>query len=381
MVFRKVLHSLRQLRMNYYARRFLAENYKQRINFPIQIDQAFPSKRLGKRVHLLVEREDLYGRAFFIESLGADVIRGVPPDIRDDDIALCFGYSALLQHAEELYRKDFKNVLFIEAGFLRSVHLDNSGSIYDQAICFFVDDLGFHFDSTVPIRLEVMMNDRSLELSQAELMRARALRQKIVETRLTKYNDQPLTLPLGEKRTKRVLVIEQARNDWAVVKSKGSRRSFDSLLQAALDENPTAEILVKVHPDSLDGKRGGMGRSYYGRLKGGGRITIIKEKVNPFVLLESVDEVYVFSSMLGFEAALMGKPVHVFGRPCYAGWGFTRDRQTFPRRTRHRSLDEAVFFIYFAYQKYKNLQGEWCSPEDAVDILLSLRERFAAERG
>jgi capsular polysaccharide export protein len=281
----------------------------------------------------------------------------------------------------DIYRKGFQKVLFVEAGFLRSVLLDNSGSIYDQAICFFVDDLGFHFDATVTTRLEVMMNDPSLELTPAELLRAQALRQKIVETRLTKYNDQAMTLTLGEKRTKRVLVIEQARNDWAVVKSKGSRSSFDSLLQSALDENPTAEILVKVHPDSLDGKRGGMNRSYYGRLKGGGRIRIIKEKVNPFALLESVDEVYVFSSMLGFEAALMGKPVHVFGRPCYAGWGVTRDRQTFTRRTRHRSLDEIVFFIYFVYQKYKNLQGEWCPPEEAVQILLSLREKFAAQRG
>ena len=88
---------------------------------------------------------------------------------------------------------------------------------------------------------------------------------------------------------------------------------------------------------------------------------------------------YVFSSMLGFEAALMGKDVHVFGKPCYAGWGFTRDRHAVPRRDRHRSLDELVHFIYFAYQYHKDLEGQWCEPEAAVDILLALRERYMAE--
>ena len=150
------------------------------------------------------------------------------------------------------------------------------------------------------------------------------------------------------------------------------------MLRAAIDENPGAEILVKVHPDTLDGKRGGLRRSYFGRLQDDARITIIREKVNPFALLETVDRVYVFSSMLGFEALLMGKEVHVFGGPCYAGWGLTHDRRSFPRRTRRRTLDELVYAVYFAYQKYKNLAGEWCSPEEAVGILLDLREQYRA---
>jgi len=378
-VIRKAFSVLRGWQDRRHARRLLAENLARRRHAPLSIEQLFPAAGTARRILLLVERDELYGRSFFLESLGAPIVRGIPPQTRPDDVAICFGYTALERHAVRLRASGITNLLFLEAGFLRGVVLDNSCSVYDQAICFFVDDLGFHFDPTAPTRLECLLNDPHLNPTAADLERARALRTRIVESRLTKYNDQPMTVPVGAKRSSRVLVVEQARNDWAVLKSGGSRRRFDSILHTALDENPDAEILVKVHPDSLDGKRGGLQRSYFGRLKGTGRITIVREKVNPFALLESVDKVYVFSSMLGFEASLMGKEVHVFGTPCYAGWGVTRDRQAVPRRARRRSLDELVYFIYFTYQCYKNLEGEWCRAEDAIDILLDLRERYMAE--
>lgn len=372
----KVFATYRAARNAHHARRLLTENLARRRMAPLVIDQLFPAGGTKPRILLFVEREDLYGRAFFLQSLGAPIVHGLPPQPRPDDVAICFGYTALERHAAALRQSRIENILFFEAGFLRSVLLDNSSSIFDQSLCFFVDDLGFHFDPTVPTRLECLLNDPLFKPSAADLGRARALRGRIVDARLTKYNDQSLTLPLAPKRSARVLVVEQARNDWAVLASRGGRRNFDAMLRAALDENPEAEVLVKVHPDSLDGKRGGVRRSYFGRLQDQGRVTIIRHKVNPFALLETIDAVYVFSSMLGFEAALMGKEVHVFGRPCYAGWGVTRDRQFFPCRTRRRTLDELVYAIYFTYQKYKNLRGEWCTPEEAVGVLLDLREQY-----
>jgi capsular polysaccharide export protein len=303
----------------------------------------------------------------------------MPADIRAGDLAVVFGYSSLLRHAARLRRSAVRDVFFLEAGYLRSVLLDNSGSVYDQAICFFVDDLGFHFDATTPTRIEAMLNDPALKLGDRELERAGAFRRKLVDNRLTKYNDQSDRPALPPKQAKRVLVVEQSRRDWAVLKSGGSARSFSRMLEAALAENPDAEILVKVHPDSIDGKRGGTRKSYHGAMRDGGRVTIVREKINPYALLAEVDEVYVFSSMLGFEAAMMGKTVHVFGTPCYSGWGVTRDRGPSPRRSQHRTLDELVHAIYFSYQKYKNLDGDWCPAEEAADILLSLRERYFAQ--
>lgn len=365
--------------MAFEATRFLEGNHRRRRDSPLEIDVEFPHNAAAGRILLLMEREELHGRALFLESLGVPIIRGIPATIEPGDIAICIGHSALLKHAAHLRRSGIERVVMIEAGFLRGVLLDNSASIYDQSLCFFVDDLGFHFDPARPTRLEVMLNDPGFNLTDEDLARAARLRRRIVDARLTKYNDQLMTVTLAARTGPRVLVVEQARNDWAVLCSGGSRRSFVRMLERALEENPDAEILVKVHPDSLDGKRGGVQRSYFGRMQGCERITIIREKVNPFSLLEMVDKVYVFSSMLGFEAALMGKEVHVFGKPCYAGWGVTHDRQRMRRRARRRSLDELVYTIYFAYQKYKNLSGEWCSAEEAIDILLDLRERYMTE--
>lgn len=366
-------HALRDAR---HARLLLKEQDSRRREAPLDIEQLFPDGGTDRRILLLVEREELHGRAFFLQSLGATIVRGLPERPRAGDVAICFGHTSLERHAVALRRSGIENLLLFEAGFLRSVLLDNSSSVFDQSLCFFVDDLGFQFDPTRPTRLERLLNDPLQDPTVADLSRARALRDGLVSTQLTKYNDQTMRVPLGPKRSARVLVVEQARDDWAVVASGGGRRCFDAMLRAAIDENPGAEIVVKVHPDTLDGKRGGLRRSYFGRLQGDARITIIREKVNPFSLLETIDQVYVFSSMLGFEALMMGKEVHVFGGPCYAGWGLTHDRRSFPRRTRRRTLDELVHIVYFQYQKYKNLAGAWCSPEEAVGILLDLRERY-----
>lgn len=368
-------HAFRDAR---HARLLLKEQDARRREAPLDIERLFPDGGTDRRILLLVEREELHGRAFFLQSLGARIVRGLPDRPSADDVAICFGHTSLERHAAALRRSGIENLLLFEAGFLRSVLLDNSSSVFDQSLCFFVDDLGFQFDPRRPTRIERLLNDPHQARTPADLSRARALRDRLVGTQLTKYNDQTMRVPLGPKRSARVLVVEQARDDWAVVASGGGRRCFDSMLRAAIDENPAAEIIVKVHPDTLDGKRGGLRRSYFGKLKDDARITIIREKVNPFSLLETIDRVYVFSSMLGFEALLMGKEVHVFGGPCYAGWGLTHDRRSFPRRTRRRTLDELVHVVYFQYQKYKNLAGEWCSPEEAVDILLDLRERYRA---
>jgi len=368
---------------HYYINKLLRENFHRRKGEPIDIAQMFPDTKSGtRRILLLTERNELFGRAFFMNSLGADMIQHIPDDIRPDDVVVLFGYSSLMQHAIALYRSGIRNILFLEAGFLRSVlirNTDQPGDQFDQSICFFVDDLGFHFDPTTPSRIEYMLNDPAFTLSPAEINRARALRDKIVSTKLTKYNDQADTITFPRSERKRVLVVEQARGDWAVKRSGGTVRSFDKMLKAAIDENPDCEILVKLHPDSINGRRGGIARSYYGHLKSDGKLTVIRDKVNPFTLIEISDKIYVYSSMLGFEAAMLGKEVHIFGKPCYAGWGVTRDRATLKHRTMRRSLDEVFYAIYFSYQKYKSIDGTWCEAEAAVDFLLNLRERYRNE--
>lgn len=258
--------------------------------------------------------------------------------------------------------------------------MDGSNSIYDRAYCFFLDDIGFHYDSTNPSRLQVMLNDPSFSIEPEQLSRSRALNNFIIRNHLTKYNDQnPLQRPDKPSERSKVLVVEQARDDWAVVKSGGRNHSFRDMLSTAISQNPDAEILIKVHPDTINGKRGGLRKSYFGRIHDAERVTVMREKVNPISLLQSVDKVYVFSSMLGFEAAIMGKEVHVFGRPCYAGWGATIDYADFSDRTVKRTLDELFYVIYFVYQKYKDDLGNWTSAEVASQRILELRDQYFEE--
>ena len=193
----KALSSYHAFRDARHARLLLKEHEARRRELPLDIERLFPAAGTDRRILLLVEREELHGRAFFLRSLGAQIVRGLPQQPRPDDVAICFGHTSLERHAAALRRSGVENLLLFEAGFLRSVLLDNSSSVFDQAICFFVDDLGFHFDSTRPTRLERLLNDQHHEPAPADLSRARALRECLVRTRLTKYNDQTLNVPLG----------------------------------------------------------------------------------------------------------------------------------------------------------------------------------------
>ena len=359
---------------------FQSNLLKRRIEQPLSIENAFPNNGAkNPRLILLTPEHKLHGRRFFVKALGAEVIFSIPREVKDTDVIGVFGYNDFLENITLIQKSGLQRVLLFEAGFLRGILMDSSGSLYDRAWCFFVDDLGFHYDPNTPSRLEMMINDPNLCFSQSELDRAKMLRIRLVTERLTKYNDQRIEKISRDGKRQRVLVVEQARRDWAIVKSGGGAKSFAMMLQTALDQNPEAEILLKVHPDTLNGKRGGIRKSYFGRLESKNRITIIKEKINPLSLLESIDKVYVYSSMLGFEAAMMGKEVHLFGKPCYGGCGITIDYQTYPNRKHKRSLDELVFIIYILYQKYKNVDGRWCEPEEMISELINLRASYLAE--
>jgi capsular polysaccharide export protein len=257
--------------------------------------------------------------------------------------------------------------------------MDRSNSKYDKARCFFVDDLGHHYDSTQPSRLELMLNDKNLKLTPYQLDRAKNIIKLLIDNKLTKYNDQAvksITLAGGAC----VLVVEQAKNDFAALKSGGNDKSFVNMLNRAIKDNPDANIIVKIHPDTLDGKRGGITQSYYGdNLRGHQNIYKVNEKVNPFCLIEMCSKVYCFSSMLGFESLLLGKETHIFGLPCYAGWGLTVDYQKCARRTNKRSLEELVYIIYALYTHYIDENGHWCEVEDTIKELIKLRDEYFKE--
>lgn len=272
--------------------------------------------------------------------------------------------------------KTNKEILFVGDSFLRSINTmadRNSEKKFRKGISFGIDDLGYYYDATRPNRMELMLNDKNLIITEEQKQRARACIEKIVKTHLTKYNHQPIFEPqIGRKGVKKILVVDQTYGDMSIAKGLADENTFKEMLESAIRENPDADIIVKTHPDTIAGAGG-----YYKGLKAHDNIYTQTEPINPISLIKYVDKVYVCTTQFGFEALMCGKEVHVFGMPFYAGWGLTHDRQKCERRTNTRTLEEVFYIAYIMYSHYVNPDKQCrCEIEEAMDYLLKLREEY-----
>lgn len=263
-------------------------------------------------------------------------------------------------------------LIFMEQGFLASSHSWSEAFKQQdpQMAClgYVYDDVSHYFMADYPNRLIQRLNS-SHELTPQDVARARANMNRIVEARISKYNSQPIYSPtFSAAFSKRVLVCDQSYADASTVYGKVGERDFERMLLDAIRENPDAEILVKTHPDTHweSGKRTG----YYSDLVTSGRVTVIRNPLNPFSLFECVDKVYVATSQMGIEALFAGKEVVCYGAPFYAGWGLTDDRQPVSHRRRQRTLEDLFHYFYHWYTIY-NVPGceRPASVEDALDYI------------
>ena len=285
--------------------------------------------------------------------------------------------TTILEYALNVNRE----VLFVGDSFLRSIDTranDKAEEKYVKGISFTFDDLTSYFDATQPSRMELLLNDKNLVITEEQRQRARRCIDRIIETHLTKYNHQPIYEPeIGRKGVKKVLVVDQSYGDMSILKGWGSDETFEKMLNKAIEENPDADIIVKTHPDTMTGNRGG----YYTGLKQHDNIYTQTTPINPISLIKYVDKVYVCSTQFGFEALMCGKEVHVFGMPFYASWGLTIDDQKCERRTNTRTLEEMFYIAYIMYSYYVNPETKApCEIEDAMDYLLKLRGEYFAKK-
>lgn len=269
-----------------------------------------------------------------------------------------------------------KKIIFAGDAFLSSVTTrayKNEHPKYRKSIAFTFDDLTSYFDATRPSRLEQMLNDKRVIVSESERKRARKCIDKIVANHLTKYNHQPIYTPeIGRKGVNKVLVVDQSYGDMSILKGMGNDETFKNMLESAIRENPEADIIVKTHPDTIAGMGG-----YYTGLKQKGNIYPITFPINPISLIQYCDKVYVCTTQFGFEALMCNKEVHVFGMPFYAGWGLTIDAQKCERRTIMRSLEEVFYIAYIMYSYYVNPEKKCrCEIEEAMDYLLKMRSEY-----
>ena len=276
-----------------------------------------------------------------------------------------------------LARRTGQPVLLAEDAFLKSIlsGLRPGPRRYLSNMAVFFDDLGYHYAAARPSRLEVLLNNT--DLGPGEIRRGAAIREKLVASRLTKYNYQPpFSGELGRPGRKKVLVVDQSYGDASVPGALASPRTFRLMLKAALKENPEADIIVKKHPDAVARGEGSRRTSYFQGLRPEGGVFLLTVEANPYSVIERVEAVYTVSSQMGLEALMAGKPVRVFGLPAYAAWGLTIDHLKCPRRARMRTLDELVFIIYVLYTKYAAEDGRPLTAEEAIDLLINLRDEY-----
>lgn len=260
-------------------------------------------------------------------------------------------------------------ILFGEACFLATSHswahsFQQSNPAY-ACLGYVYDDIAHYFMADYPNRLIQKLNSDETPSAQ-ELARAETLLARIVSQRISKYNAQPMVAPAmtdGYKR--RVLVCDQAYADASTVYGKVGDAEFEQMLLAAITENPDAEILVKTHPDTVWEKDKRTG--YYAHLQSTGRVRMLRDPINPYMLFDLVDTVYVGTSQMGLEALFAGKKVVTFGAPFYAGWGLTDDRQEIPHRHRTRSLTELFHYFYIWYTIYHLPERK--GPAEIEDVL------------
>ncbi len=328
-----------------------------------------PRPLLARRIGLLLVRHlpSLLGQPVLFRPVG-----GAP---RDAEAVIGWGLKGLFARDAAWAARHGLPYLALEDGFLRSVRPADG----DAALSVSVDPVGVYYDAHRPSKLE---QDIARARSADELARGARLAEAWRAGRLSKYNHaRELPPPV---RGPFVLVVDQTAGDASIAYGMADAGSFQRMLEAALDEHPGLPVVLKVHPDVIEGRK----RAHFGALTPGqaSRVTLLGTNAHPPALLEAAAAVYVVTSQMGFEALLWGKPVRCFGMPFYAGWGLTGDELAAPARRRTgravtlADLTHAALVDYPRYLDPETLQR--CEAERVMEWMAlqrRMRERFAPQ--
>ncbi len=287
------------------------------------------------------------------------------------DGVLVWGHSPHAWRGEAVAARRNVPLIRVEDALLRSIR---PGRMGDAPIGLLIDSEGVHFDSATPSRLERILTSDPLDDS-ALLTRAKQAMARIQALDLSKYNLHDTDLPPPAPGY--VLVIDQTQGDASIRHSGANAARFAEMLTLAQLEHPTARILIKTHPETQIGLRGG----HFGPPDAKGRVTLCTQALSPWRLLEGAIAVYTVSSQMGFEAILAGHRPIVLGQPFYAGWGLSDDR--FPIDRRRRKLTRAQLFaaaMILAPTWYDPCLDRLCSLEEVINQLEAEVRAYRCDR-
>ncbi|HQU69180.1 MAG TPA: capsular polysaccharide biosynthesis protein [Albidovulum sp.] len=299
-------------------------------------------------------------------------IRLGKPGAPEDRIGV-WGRSPTSPRGEAVAEFTGSGIVRVEDAFLRSIRPGRDGG--QPPVGLLIDRRGgVHFDSSAPSEIEHLLMHSPLDDS-AVLQRARDGIERLKHLHLSKYNNFSPEAPVPEPGY--VLVIDQTQGDASILYGKATPSTFREMLVFAQEEHPGARIIIKSHPETLSGHRPG----HYNEGHAHGRITLLRDPVSPWALLDGAIAVYTVSSQMGFEAIMAGHRPRVFGQPFYAGWGLTADENPVARRERH--LTRAQLFavaMILGPTWYDPCRDRLCSFEEAVDHLEAQLRAHRADR-
>ena len=306
---------------------------------------------------------------------GMQPVRVIARSRPDCDAIAGWGYKGTATRARAAARRLGKPYYAIEDGPLRSVRPGAA----EPPMSLVADRTGIYYDSRGPSDLAGLIASTAA-LGADDGGRALSVQGEIRRLRLSKYNAGPdlsaAQLGLRPDAPSRVLVVDQVRGDASIEGGRADAGRFAAMLAAAVNENPDAEIVVKLHPAAMAGGY----RGHFTDIAAGKALTLVSVPCNPWSLLERVDKVYTVSSGLGFEAACARKDVVCFGVPFYAGWGFTDDRHEAAARPVRADVMTVFSAFYLTYARYFDPYDRREIPvEEAVGLLAWLRDRFVAQ--
>ncbi|WP_147112841.1 capsular polysaccharide biosynthesis protein [Tateyamaria sp. syn59] len=295
-----------------------------------------------------------------VELAGYDIAVGLPGP---NGMVGVWGNSPTAYRGEAMAERRDASVVRVEDAFLRSVLPGRAGS---QPIGLLIDHAGVHFDPSSPSDLERILAEEPLD-DTAVLNVARGAMARMQEAHLSKYTGFDPDAAVPEPGY--VLVIDQTRGDASVTACGADRNRFLEMLFVAQEEHPRARIIIKAHPETVQGFRDG----YFTDEDCNDRVRLFADAVSPWALMEGAIAVYTVSSGVGFEAIMAGHKPRVFGQPFYAGWGLTADE--FPVQRRQRTLTRTQLFAGAMI-----LYPTWYDPHrDCLCDLPTAMEALAAE--
>jgi len=255
--------------------------------------------------------------------------------------------------------------LLLEDGFLRSL------SPKDPPLSITVEQISTRHDLTRLGQLDQLLQHPLTALQRA---RARKLIEAWKDAGVSKYNHlREYKGPLPEHY---VLVVDQLRGDDSVHLGKADQASFRAMLESALEENPSATIVVKAHPLAATSRSDGCLNAI--NYAGNPRIMFIDEPCSPVRLMAGATAVYTVTSQLGFEALIHGKRVRTFGMPFYGGRSLTEDTLPAPYWRQPINLETLVHACLVELARYVDPEtGQRCEIEKVLEHLALQRRMHA----